>query len=262
MITLAWIAAPIAVLLVALVLFQDRLLYLPAKAPLAQLLAPGLLAWPGEAEFRGLLAEPAGNARGTVLVFHGNAGHAGHRSYYAAQLAALGFRTVLVEYPGYGPRAGSPGEAAIVDDAVATLALARQSFPGPIVLLGESLGAAVAAAAAARHAGAVHGLILITPWDRLENVAAHHYPWLPVRTLLRERYDSAAGLAGWSAPVLVVVAAQDEIVPAGLGRALFDALPGPKHRIEIAGASHNDWPTRVDSRWWREATDFAFGSSR
>ena len=51
--------------------------------------------------------------RGTAIVFHGNAGHAGHRAYYARALTPLGLRVILAEYPGYGPRAGQPGEQAL-----------------------------------------------------------------------------------------------------------------------------------------------------
>ena len=262
MITLAWIAAPIAVLLVALVLFQDRLLYLPAKAPLAQLLAPGLLAWPGEAEFRGLLAEPAGNARGTVLVFHGNAGHAGHRAFYATALTRLGLRVILAEYPGYGPRDGAVGEQNLVADAERTVALAHRQYGAPLLLIGESLGAGVAAAACAREPDKTAGLLLITPWDRLENVAAHHYPWLPVKWFLRDRYDSATHLVAFGRPVLVVIAERDSIVPARFGAALYEALAGPKRLTVVRAAEHNDWADRVDDTWWTEATTFLLGEPR
>jgi len=101
----------------------------------------------------------------------------------------------------------------------------------------------------------VAALLMITPWDRLENVASHHYPWLPVRWLLRDRYDSVVHLAGFERPVAVVVAAQDDIVPAEFGAALHDALPGPKRLWTVPGG-HNDWAMRIGASDWRQMLDF------
>ena len=124
-----------------------------------------------------------------------------------------------------------------------------------MLIIGESLGAAVAAAAAARVAGKVEALLLITPWDSLARVAAHHYPWLPVRWLLSDRYDTITHLQAFDRPVAVVLAAQDAIVPARFGRALYDALSQPKQLLLLEGAGHNDWPEKVDLEWSRGITD-------
>lgn len=238
---------------------QDRLLYFPDRAPIEQATPPGLRPWPSTEPFRGFVAEPTGAARATAIVFHGNAGHAGHRAFYAQWLVPLGLRVILAEYPGYGPRDGAPGEASLVDDAEATLLLAQRAWGGPILLVGESLGAAVAAAVAARRPQSTAGLVLLTPWTRLADVAAHHYPWLPVRWLLRDRFDSVESLRAYEGPVVVVVAANDRIVPARFGRTLHDAIAAPKRLVEIPGSGHNDWPMRVDERWWREVIGFALG---
>lgn len=240
-------------------MFQDRLLYYPDQATVAELAGDGLHAWPSPRDFRALLAEPAGTVRATAIVFHGNAGHAGHRRFYAAALTRLGLRVILAEYPGYGPRDGKLGEQSLVADAEQTIALAHERYTGPLLVIGESLGAGVAAAAAARQRGRIAGLWLITPWDRLASVAAHHYPWLPVGALLRDRYDSAAHLAAVGRPVLVTLAEQDSIVPARFGRALYDALSAPRRLTVIEGAEHNDWIGRVDEAWWREAIAFLLG---
>jgi len=245
-----------AVLLGALTMLQDHLLYFPARASVAEMGRTGLSPWPAPDDFRGLLAEPAGAVRGTAIVFHGNAGHAGQRAYYAEALLPLGLRVILAEYPGYGPRDGALGESSLVTDAAASIEAAHRQFGAPLIVIGESLGAGVAAAAVAQQSGRVAGVLLITPWDRLENVASFHYPWLPVRWLLRDRYDSATHLADFGAPVLVAVAERDSIVPARFGRALYDALPQPKRLVSIEAAGHNDWLLRVDSKWWQQALEF------
>src|SRR5690606_24163581 len=91
---------------------QDRLLYFPEPAPLGRVANGGLRAWPSPDDFRGLMSGAEGDARATAVVFHGNAGHAGHRAWYAQVLEGIGLRVILAEYPGYGPRSGNLGEAA------------------------------------------------------------------------------------------------------------------------------------------------------
>ena len=260
--TALWIAATGLGFLVLIYVFQDRLLYCPLRATVEEVAGAGLRPWPSAQDFRGLVAEPAGAVRGTAIVFHGNAGHAGHRAFYAQALTPLGWRVILAEYPGYGPRAGRPGERSLVDDASETVALAHRQYGEPLLLVGESLGAAVAAAAGQRQQELTAGLLLITPWDRLAQVASHHYPLLPVKWMLRDRYDTAARLAGFDRPVVVAVARQDSIVPARFGVALHAELRGPKRLIQIDGAGHNDWPDRVDAAWWRQATHFARDATR
>jgi pimeloyl-ACP methyl ester carboxylesterase len=226
------------------------------------MVSEGLRPWPAPQDFRGLVAEPAGPARGTAIVFHGNAGHAGHRTYYIAALAPLGMRVVLAEYPAYGPRIGAVGEQNLVADAEHTIALAHRQFGAPLLLIGESLGAGVVAAAAARQRDKTAGLLLITPWDRLENIANHHYAWLPVKWLLRDHYDSVAHLTSFPRPVVVAVAERDDIVPARFGVALYEALPQPKRLTVFKSAGHNDWTARVEAGWWRETTTFLLAESR
>ena len=252
---LRWLLAG-AVLLGGILMLQDRFLYFPDRASVDDMVAPGLRAWPGPDDFRGLLAEPHGPVRATAIVFHGNAGHAGHRGYYASVLTRLGIRVILAEYPGYGPRDGALGERSFVDDAGQAIALARRQFDGPLLLVGESLGAGVAAAAAARQREHVDAVLLITPWDKLAHVAAHHYSWLPTGWLLRDRYDSVSHLAAFGRPVMVVVAERDSIVPPRLGKALYEALDEPRRLAVIDHAGHNDWTGYVDEAWWRNALAF------
>ncbi|WP_414143356.1 alpha/beta hydrolase [Burkholderia stagnalis] len=152
---------------------QDRLIYFPEKAAIDDIVSSELRVWPSPEDFRGLLAEPPESARGTVIVFHGNAGHAGHRAYYATALARIGLRVILAEYPGYGPRDGTPSEASLVADAQRTTATAYRQYGAPLLLIGESL----AAAAGAHERDKITGLLLITPWD---SPRARRQPPLPV----------------------------------------------------------------------------------
>lgn len=249
-----------AVIVASMYFLQDRLLYHPGGESLPEVMrlaqARQLAPWPDAIAYRAWLAEPAGPARGTVVVFHGNAGLALHRSYYADALTRRGLRVLLAEYPGYGARPGRVGEASLTADGALTLRRAHAAFGEPLYLFGESLGAGVAAAVAAARPVPVAGVALITPWATLPDLAQSIYWFLPARWLVRDRYDNVANLAAFGGPVAVVIAERDEIVPAAHGARLYDAIGTPKRRWVLAGAGHNDWPVQPEAPWWDEVLAF------
>ena len=242
---------------------QEGMLFFPEQAPLATVVreaqAAGFRLWPeATPDYRALLAEPAGKAHGTCVIWHGNAGSARQRGYLAAPLLQLGLRVVVAEYPGYGARPrGSLREAALTAEARDLTAEVQRRFDGPVMVMGESLGAALAAAVAGGSNPPVAGVFLCTPWHDLTGVARVHYPWLPVGLLLRDRFDNAGALANYRGPVVVVTAGNDEIIPAAEGRRLYQALATPAKRLhEIPSAHHNDWVERATPGAWREWLHF------
>jgi uncharacterized protein len=194
--------------------------------------------------------------RGTIVVFHGNAGCAFDRTYYVDALARRGFRTFLYEYPGYGGRPGSPCAASIVADAQVLIRSLDQAGYGPIYVWGESVGSGVAASVCSDPTLPVHGLTLLTPWDSLTHAAAMHYPFVPVSVLLWDKYDSVANLARFPHPICVICSRNDTILPLPLGLNLFAHLFGPKKLIVQDNCGHNDWPNSPDLSWWDEALNF------
>lgn len=124
---------------------------------------------------------------------------------------------------------------------------------------GESLGAAVAIGLAVEQPPAA--LVLRSPFTSLADVGRLHYPYLPVRLLLKDRYDSIGRIQDVSCPVLVVAGGADGIVPARQSRHLFDAARQPKRYVEIRGADHNDWELLAGRALLREVVRFA-GSRR
>lgn len=259
---LNYLLIPIGLYLIVLALMffsQRSLLYLPDHRYVSkdELEAFGLSRWPDDDTCRGYLADRP-SAELTIVVFHGNAGSAIDRLYYAEAFGFLSARLLLAEYPGYGGRQGQRTQNTLVRDARETLTLVQQQFPDqPLYVVGESLGAAVAAGALGSDEPAlakppVDGLLLLTPWNTLTAVAAHHYRFLPVELLLTDRYPSDRWLADVSTPKVVVIAGRDEVVPAMFGRALFDSLPEPKRISVVEDAHHNDWFQRVDRQWWHE----------
>ena len=193
-----------------------------------------------------------------VVVFHGNAGYALHRQYYAAGFAArgAGWQVHLFEYPGYGARTGKPTERDIKEKATEALEELLAHDPSPVYLIGESLGSGVATFLAGNFKQQVAGILLVTPFTSLSDVASHHYGMLPIRALLSERYDSVEALSSYSGPAAFLIAANDEIVPAILGRTLHDSYRGAKLLREQAGAGHNTLDFAPDADWWSEVVQF------
>lgn len=191
-----------------------------------------------------------------LLVFHGNAGFAAHRGYVAHGFGTR-FDVFIMEYPGYGARSGRPSENNFHEAATAALQQLRDvAGERRIFLGGESLGAGVAARLAGANPDAVSGLFLITPFDSLVNVARHHYPIFPVRWLMRDRYESARHLQHYRGPIALLLAENDEVVPAKFGQALYDRLDGPKRIWMQAGRSHNTLDLSPGRTWWDEVADF------
>jgi fermentation-respiration switch protein FrsA (DUF1100 family) len=174
-----------------------------------------------------------------VLVCNGNGGDRSMRAALAVALNRMGLSVLLFDYRGYGGNPGRPDENGLAADARAAQAwLTAQPGVKEIVYFGESLGAAVAVGLAMERPPAA--LILRSPFTSLADVAAVHYPWLPARRLLLDRYPSIERIASVSAPLLVIAGDRDDIVPESLSRRLYEAASEPKRYVAIPGAGHND----------------------
>ena len=177
----------------------------------------------------------------TMIVFNGNAGNRAFRAPIANAFARANIAVLLFDYRGYGGNPGTPTEEALKTDARAArdYILSRGDVDrGELVYFGESLGSAVATELALEHPPAA--LILRSPFTSLTDVGRHHYGFLPVRWLLRDRYDSIGRIARVKAPVLVIGGDQDRIVPIAQTRQLYEAAVDPKSILILSGADHND----------------------
>jgi uncharacterized protein len=239
---------------------QYKLLYYPeAAVPSKQSLsAINLLFWPSDShDYRGFVSDSDQSGyKGTVVIFHGNAGTAADRSYYVKALRPLGYRVLLAEYPGYGARNGKLGELSFVNDARETLKLAFKQYGTPIYLLGESLGCGVVAAIVKDVPVPIDGIVLITPWDSLLSVAKEKFPLFPFSWLLKDKYDSIENLKNFQGRIAVIGAERDEIIPIRHADELYRSLSGSKRKWVLDGVGHNDWPMSVDGRWWHEVMGF------
>jgi len=182
----------------------------------------------------------AHNPRGTVLFLHGNAGNISHRLDSIAIFRELGLDTFIIDYRGYGQSEGKPGEEGTYRDAEAAwehLVTERGEDPARIVVFGRSIGGGVAAWLATRHKAAA--LIVESSFTSAVEMAAHLYPFMPVRLISRLQYPVADYVARAECPVLIVHSRDDEIIPFAMGKALYEAAPAPKAFIELAGDHNN-----------------------
>jgi hypothetical protein len=196
-------------------------------------------------------------SRPVVIVFPGNAGNRAGRVSLGNALADAGYGVVLTDYRGYGGNPGSPSEEGITDDALATIAAIRERLPSGngVVYFGESLGAAVAIAAAERIPPDV--LVLGSPFTSLTDVGRHHFPWLPVAALLRDEYPSLSRINGGALagiPALVVGGAGDRTVPIEQSREVAAALGASMYEVE--DADHNDFAIRSAPSMVAVVSDF------
>jgi uncharacterized protein len=196
----------------------------------------------------GALRRADGPHRCLLLVFGGNAEDADWRlRHFGGWLWGVDVATFF--YRGYGPSGGVPSETALVADAVLIHdRMVERLRPRAVLAAGFSLGSGVAAQLARRRQLA--GLVLLTPFDSIEAVAAARYPLVPVRRLLRHPFRSDAALAGLPTPVAVIAAAQDDIVPPRLTCRLIDALARP---VLIAWVGQADHVSIYDHAEYREA---------
>ena len=237
----------VALTIGALWAFQRQLVYLPDREPVvpaASVLprASDVVLHTEDGLELGAWYLPAVTAGApAVLVASGNAGSRESRAPLARGLAERDLSVLLFDYRGYGGNPGSPSEQGLAHDVRAARRYLVEVARVPddrLLYFGESLGAAVVTELATEHPPA--GLVLRSPFQDLASVGAVHYPLLPVRALLKDRYPVTQHIAEVTAPTTVVYGTADSIVPSEQSRAVAAAAARLHQLVAIAGADHND----------------------
>jgi fermentation-respiration switch protein FrsA (DUF1100 family) len=202
----------------------------------------------------------AANAEFTAIVFNGNAGNRAYRADLAAGFARAGVAALLFDYRGYGGNPGAPSEEGLALDARAAhrYVMSRGDVRRDrIAYFGESLGAAAAVRLALEQRP--RALILRSPFTSLVDTGRYHYPLLPVRWLLKDRFPSIDRIAKVGCPLLVIAGADDRIVPAAQSRRLYEAAAEPKQLVILDGVDHNDFALVAGPRVIGAAVEFLRG---
>lgn len=247
--------------LMVVFLFQRKMIYFPAQYPIEhqQLLADqaNLKLWPSTVDFRGLISKTSiMTSKGTIIVFHGNAGSATDRTYYLNGLEKQGYRVILAEYPGYAARSGAPSEPELISDGIQTAKKALNDFGEPVFLWGESLGGGVVGGIVQSGQVPIKGIILVAPFNSMADVAQHHYWFFFAKWLIRDKFDNIKNLQNYSGNTAIVLAEQDEIIPSQYSLKLFDSLHYRKKLWRFKNAGHNTLPMNQELPWWQEVMQF------
>jgi pimeloyl-ACP methyl ester carboxylesterase len=177
-----------------------------------------------------------------MLFFHGNGENL--QTVYDAgtfdQFRTAGVNLLVIDYPGYGRSGGKSSEMLILESSTATLKWIKKEYPDlPVIVCGWSLGAAVAIQTVSSHPSEVNGLIALSAWTSLTDIARSHFPGWLVRLLLKENYNSLEAAKNIKCPVLLIHGSRDQIIPVEQARQLADSFLFPPDYIEIPSADHN-----------------------
>jgi len=245
---------------VAVAISQRRLIYYPSvftREQVGQMAQSARLErWTNSAgQCIGLKRlSPRQPAKGIVMILYGNGSTATGCEHYVNDIQSVAaFDVFILEYPGYEDRPGSPSQGSLfnaADEAFGILATNQ-----PIYLVGESLGSGVASYLAGTYSNKIAGVVLISPFHRLTDVAQNHYPLLPVPLLLADRFPSESYLRHYHGKVGVTVDGRDTIVPEKFGLRLYDNYGGPKKLWEFPGGGHCEIMEQP-SKFWKEAVEF------
>lgn len=184
---------------------------------------------------------PVPATKPTIVWFHGNASNVAITSYRAATYIKHGYGLLAVEYRGYGGNPGKPSEEGLYNDARAAIEWLKQNgvSEDSIILYGESIGSGPAIQMAVEYKG-LHAVVLDSPLSSATEIASYHYPFLPVKWLISDKYDNLSKIAKISAPLILAHGTADTIIPYQYGQKLFNAAPEPKSMITLEGAGHNN----------------------
>ena len=174
----------------------------------------------------------------TLVIFHGNAGHLSNRIYKLNELYKLDINVLLISWRGFSGNKGSPTENNLYTDAKASIRWLNEQGVNnnQIILYGESLGTGVAVEVGKENN--FNSIILESPFTSIENSAKIYYPYLPVRLLLKDRYDSINKIKMINTPILIMHGKKDDIVPFSMGKELFEKANSPKYSYFTADDDH------------------------
>ena len=204
---------------------QRSLLYFPTHEGQSEASRrAGLKAWTVDGTCIGYVREVE-RPRRVWLYLHGNGGQAANR-HWALHCFDPCDTVYIVEYPGYGDRAGAPSREAFDGAALAAWRALQRTVPAErLIVLGESLGSGPASWLATQ-ADPPRRLVLVVPFDVIVNVAKEKFPLLPVGLLMRDKWDNVAALSHFGGRIDIFGATYDQVIPVGHARNLAAKVPG------------------------------------
>ena len=181
----------------------------------------------------------------TLLFFHGNAGNLSNRTYKLNEFAKLDLNILIFAWRGFSGNDGEPSEFNLYNDSKRVIKWLNSKGikNNSIVLYGESLGTGVAVELATSNI--FNSVILESPFTSMTNAAKNFYPWLPIKYLIKDKYESENKIGNVKIPILILHGQKDNIVPFSMGKKLFDLANEPK---EFYSTEHDDHMMTFDAK--------------
>jgi len=178
------------------------------------------------------------NSEKLVVFYHGNAGSACDRGYIKSIFNEVGYSYIIVEYAGYSNDTRKPSEALILNDVRNINDFIAETSYSSLILLGESIGSSVAA----YHASITEAdkVLMLSPFNNLEEFVKSYYPLYPVRLMLKEKYTNEKWLKQHKGEVMIIHGTDDSIIPIWQSKKLYESISTTKEYIEIEDAGHNN----------------------
>ena len=148
-----------------------------------------------------------------------------------------------------------------MSDGIQTAKQALNDFGGPIFLWGESLGGGVVGGIVQSGQVPVKGIVLVTPFTSMADVAQHHYWFFLAKWLIRDKFDNIKNLQNYSGNTAILLAEKDEIIPNKYSLKLFESLHHRKKLWTFKDAGHNTLPLAQELSWWQEVMQFVSGQN-
>jgi len=212
---------------------QRSLIYAPQRRAYADADTTLSMAVDGE---HVLVSTRSGSGADAVIYFGGNAEDVA-QTVPTLQRAFPDSAIFALHYRGYNGSSGTPSESALIADGLALWDLVHAKYPH-IVMIGRSLGSGVAIHVASLRT--VDRLVLVTPYDSLQTIAAQRFSWFPVRWLLLDKFESWRYAPHVTAPTLLLAAEYDEVIPRASTESLYEHLPRKLATlIVVPDAGHN-----------------------
>tara|TARA_B100000965_G_scaffold68952_1_gene54292 strand:- start:3285 stop:4085 length:801 start_codon:yes stop_codon:yes gene_type:complete len=164
----------------------------------------------------------------TLVFFHGNAGNLSNRVYKLNELNKLDINILIVAWRSFSGNSGEPSEINLYNDAKKTIEWLNSKGVDnkKIILYGESLGTGVAVELAQNNL--YSGIILEAPYTSMVKAAKRFYPWLPIKILLKDKFNSESKIKNIRIPILIMHGEKDTIVPFDMGKKLYEKANSPK----------------------------------
>ena len=243
LLTLSWLLVAYIVIVVFVYFYQRKLLYHPSEnnyqdAKIEFDYEEIFIKVDDEIKLKSWIVKKDFKKFKTLVLFHGNAGHLSNRIYKINELNKLNINILLISWRGFSGNKGSPTEKNLYQDAKAAIKwLNEQKIENEqIILYGESLGSGVAVEIAKKNN--FNGIILESPFTSIENSAKIYYPYLPVKLLLKDKYDSISKIKMINIPILIMHGKKDDVVPFAMGKELFEKANTPKHSYFTSEDDH------------------------